>query len=310
SNTVTLSNNGNTAIAVAKIDGAWTVADETAVTINDWTTSANNYLKIYTTSAARHSGVWDTGGYRLATTTIFSIVEDYARIEGLQIDCNNGANDCVKLASTTSSGTINFDSMIIKNSGTGYAINAASTSNLSEVIIKNLLAYNLGNEGIYGNSSDIDNLKIYNSTIVKNNTNTAVSNTGIRYALAKNVAVFNYGGLDNNKNFLNLHADSANLICNDDSCTAYSNSTQTTQALIGLFTDFENYDYSIRNIYSDLCNTGLVITAVENDIAGVSRPRDSLYDIGAFEYNGPKPKYRIKSGGDGGIKMQGYIEFK
>ena len=58
-NCVRLSNAGNPAIAVARIDGAWTGADTSELNINGWTTSEYNYIKVYTTETARHQGKWD-----------------------------------------------------------------------------------------------------------------------------------------------------------------------------------------------------------------------------------------------------------
>ncbi len=77
---------GDTAYAVAKIDGTWSAADTTAVTIDGWETDADNYIKIYTTKTARHNGKWDEGKYRIETL-VDTIVnqEDYVRVEGLQI---------------------------------------------------------------------------------------------------------------------------------------------------------------------------------------------------------------------------------
>jgi len=67
-------------------------ADTTAVTIDGWTTSADNYIKIYTpqggtesNSSQRHSGKWDEGKYRLE----FSVEDPMAisvnnfRLEGI-----------------------------------------------------------------------------------------------------------------------------------------------------------------------------------------------------------------------------------
>jgi hypothetical protein len=73
--------------AVAKIDGPWTVADTTNVTIDGWTTDATRYIKIYTTAAARHNGKWDDNKYRLVSSSgsVIDINEDYVRIDGIQV---------------------------------------------------------------------------------------------------------------------------------------------------------------------------------------------------------------------------------
>ncbi|MFA7466613.1 MAG: hypothetical protein WCZ08_04365, partial [Parcubacteria group bacterium] len=62
-NYFTISDGGDSAIAVAKCRSSNGSAENTpvAVTISGWTTSATNYIKIYTDASAgdRHSGKWD-----------------------------------------------------------------------------------------------------------------------------------------------------------------------------------------------------------------------------------------------------------
>ena len=55
-------------IAIAQIDGAWNSPDTTAVAIDGWTTSAINYIRIYTTEEARHDGKWSDNAYRFKAT--------------------------------------------------------------------------------------------------------------------------------------------------------------------------------------------------------------------------------------------------
>jgi hypothetical protein len=80
---------GDNVIAVAKCRSTAGTADTTAVTIDGWTTSATNYIKIWTDPGEnyRHQGVWDEGKYRLSITSgnAMTILENYIRIEGLQV---------------------------------------------------------------------------------------------------------------------------------------------------------------------------------------------------------------------------------
>jgi hypothetical protein len=73
-------------IAIAE---CYTMEDTSAFTIDGWTTDATRYIKIYTPSAERHDGKWNTSKYRLVDTVNFNytilIVEDYVRIEGIQV---------------------------------------------------------------------------------------------------------------------------------------------------------------------------------------------------------------------------------
>jgi len=87
---------GDDPIAVSDISGTWSSADNTAVTIDGWTTSATNYIKIYTTGDARHAGVWDDTKYRLSISSnsgTLVINSSNVKIEGLQIEISTGAYD-------------------------------------------------------------------------------------------------------------------------------------------------------------------------------------------------------------------------
>lgn len=73
--------------AVAKCRATTGLADTSAVTIDGWTTSATNYIKIWTDPSEnyRHQGKWDDTKYRLETSTYaIANYEDYVRIDGLQ----------------------------------------------------------------------------------------------------------------------------------------------------------------------------------------------------------------------------------
>jgi len=76
----------------------------------------------------------------------------------------------------------------------------------------------------------------------------------------------------------------------------------------GVFTDYENYDFSIKDFSSPLFDAGVTITIVSKDILGTPRPYNDAYDIGAFEYTGRKAKYRFSPGGH--FKFQGHFKFR
>lgn len=63
-------------------------ADTTEVAIAGWTTDATNYIRIYTPTAERHTGLIGTG-YRLTNTTTFAailtITEENVRLEGVEL---------------------------------------------------------------------------------------------------------------------------------------------------------------------------------------------------------------------------------
>jgi hypothetical protein len=71
--------------------------DTSAVDFDGWTTDATRYIRIFTPTAERHDGKWDTSKYRLAVNAgfwyAFIAREDYTRVEGLQVHNTNTAFD-------------------------------------------------------------------------------------------------------------------------------------------------------------------------------------------------------------------------
>lgn len=91
----TISNTGDSAIAVAKCRTTTGAADTAAVTIDGWTTSATNYIKIWTDPSEnyRHQGKWDDTKYRLSVSNTDAVLirEDYVRLDGLQVSISGSA---------------------------------------------------------------------------------------------------------------------------------------------------------------------------------------------------------------------------
>jgi hypothetical protein len=100
--------------AEIKIDGTWSTADTAPVTIAGLTTDATRYLKIYTTAAARHKGVWSTGYYMLnvanATAITWTSVSN-VWIDGLQIGKSSESahyQDCIQGSGSVTETTNEF----------------------------------------------------------------------------------------------------------------------------------------------------------------------------------------------------------
>lgn len=68
-----------------------TNADTAAVTVQGWTTDSDSYVSIVADSEDRHAGVWSDSKYRLVVSDAIgiTIVEDYVRVDGLQIKVIN-----------------------------------------------------------------------------------------------------------------------------------------------------------------------------------------------------------------------------
>lgn len=151
-------------IAVAKCRCTGGTADTTAVTIDGWTTSATQYVKIWTDPAEsyRHAGKWEVGNkYRLSVQVSWSvvysidIVEQYVKIDGLQIEfldtggytftgpIRNAGNE-------TAQNVIISNCVIRKKPGSGYC-GSGITTNAYYGRIKSInnIIYDHGNAGIY-----------------------------------------------------------------------------------------------------------------------------------------------------------------
>ena len=173
SNHVTISNAGNPANAVAKIDGAWSAADTAAVEINGWTTGANNYVKVYTTDGARHNGT--AGSAYVLEPTVpadgILILESYTQIIGIEITnwttnfdgsydgIHIGAENCL------------IDSCLVHDDGHGSENNSdaggiqVDTASINAGIVKNCIVYNLARWGIAIHQANNSSLKVYNNTV-------------------------------------------------------------------------------------------------------------------------------------------------
>jgi len=130
--------------AVAKIDGAWTSADTTRFSINGWTTSLNNYIKIYTTPEARHTGKWDATKYRMEIpgATNYYIIENYenyVHIDGLQLSATappSGFQDAITAENLAGSGEILISNNIISLAGATNTGSGISTNSSPNIVVK------------------------------------------------------------------------------------------------------------------------------------------------------------------------------
>lgn len=118
--------------ALIEIDGDWSGgADTNAVTIAGWTTGASNYISVYTTNTARHTGKWDATKYVLSTSSgnVLSLAVDYIRLDGLQVKTTStGVARIITTATGVSSGSWLVKNCIMRG-------NAASSSRIDGFII-------------------------------------------------------------------------------------------------------------------------------------------------------------------------------
>ena len=144
-------------------------ADTTAVLIDGWTTGTNNYIKIYTTAAARHDGKWNEGKYRLnvVSGTTLTIGEYYVRIDGIQIHSGNVVSVYISTWGGGQSGDIRISNNIIQgNSNHAWSgdITSSTDDNYIIYVWNNIFYDDLSNGyGVYANRSTVT-WYVYNNT--------------------------------------------------------------------------------------------------------------------------------------------------
>lgn len=174
-------------IAVAQIEGRWINPDRSKLTIKDWVTDKDHYIKIYTTPESRHLGVWDDNRYRLEVDngTIFYINEDNVQIDGLLMFSNYNGNHSHAIVLTNGDGSVQdlrFSNNIIRghgayddnNSHFAFTTAGGDPASDSTVNIWNNIVYDFsgptGGSGIYAQKSTrtyyINNNTFYNCSKV------------------------------------------------------------------------------------------------------------------------------------------------
>ena len=163
--------------AVAKCRCTGGTADTTPVTIGGWTTSATDYIKIWTdpSEAYRHAGVWVTGNkYRLevGVNSGIAISEVHVHVYGLMISC---------------SGEDRFGLAVA-------AVGAASTTWAGFNIIKGDTTYTRGFHNEYAEAGSylyFWNNIIYNHYRGIHNTNTTAYIYNCTFTGCSNVGIYN-----------------------------------------------------------------------------------------------------------------------
>lgn len=173
-------------VRIGEIDGTWSSADTTAVTINGWTTDSTRYIIVRAVGTASHIGKWNTNAYKIVIINDngLTLDEDYSRVEGIQISATFSAgttqygafyalaNNCIFI-SCIAKGTSSGDSLGTKsgfrNAGTGtininciaFGFTGATNTTLSG--FQNGLIYNCTSYG-----SNLGFRRLTGTSIVKN----------------------------------------------------------------------------------------------------------------------------------------------
>jgi len=273
-------------ILTIEIDGTWSSADTTAVVVDGFTTSATYYLRIYTTTAARHVGVWNTGKYILlvSNASALQILDNYVQVDGLQITVP--AQNAADQDSIYTTGDLpNISNCIIRGSkSTTYrqtGINLYSAN--GPINIWNCIVYDQDNaessagRGIY--QAESGDVLVYSTTVIGGYR--CFRQVGGGIFVVKNC----YGG--------NPNADGQAYLGTTSMVTCGSSDTTGTAGLQNIAvntTQFVNVSVGTEDFH--LKGTGSALYSVGTNTSGDAAPmnfttdidaqtRDSTWDVGA-----------------------------
>jgi len=280
-----LTQQGSGQIEVAQIEGDWTYPETGfGIDLNSsvWTTSANNYIKIYTVGNARHSGVWNDNQYRLQQTAqyipAFYLETPYATIEGLQIFANMYTAAAIN---ASGNGQYNILSNIIKGANKagaqGIYLSASAQANIWNNIIYNFSGNN--NYGIKSNSI----ASIFNNTLANN----TIGIFGSVETTIVNNLIYGADAYDGSFSWASYNITYANecptgftnLVPPPDCLNNNKKNQDLISAFINLATNFhlKSGDDKAKEKGSDLS------AYFSKDIDDQKRPSNNLWDAGADE---------------------------
>lgn len=159
--------------------------DTTQITIDGWTTVATGYIRIYTPSAERHTGVLSSG-YRLvlnpAFDTVLRINEDFVRLEGIAVRHSTSAFNASERAIFNSNAGGTRDIRITECLVTGGITSIESSGGVLKAI--NTIVFG-GTNGISTSGGATNpNDAIYNCTVSA--TTNGITTDGSGTSLVKN----------------------------------------------------------------------------------------------------------------------------
>ncbi|MDP3790874.1 MAG: LamG-like jellyroll fold domain-containing protein [Candidatus Omnitrophota bacterium] len=274
-------------IAEAKIDGPWTSPDTTAVTIAGWTTGLNNYIKIYTTTAARHSGKWDTGKYRLSSGQALMVGEENVRIDGLQFSTSGSYGTTLGTSGLMSNLDVRISNNIFQGTNSQSQAGILISAGLSGTFkIWNNIIY--GMNGNNGHGMDFQQAGVtyyvYNNTVYSSNNN-------IRQRAGTVIAKNNISQIGASINYTGtFDASSTNNL--SSGTDAPGTNPQNSKTVSFISTTLNNEDFHLASTDVSAKDVGVSLSAdaslaFSDDIDG--QIRSGAWDIGADETTGGSP---------------------
>lgn len=278
---------------VINILGTWTAADTTAVTIDNPTTTAANYLLVRALGAARHTGKWTDTAYRLETVSGTSIIisNDYTQLKGLQVYQNHNANTSHGIDFRGREGIL-IESCIIKGNSAYARIQYGLYNDSYGTInaIRNTLIYDFV-DTTYARGASLSSA--FNESIEVSNLTIVNCGTGIHAGQDYRPKVFNtiVQNCANGFGGSLFNAASSNNVSDIAADAPGTNSFQATVA----FVDPTVGDFHLSPTDSIVMGAGVDLSAeFTTDIDGETR---TAWDIGADEYT--RPTYLVEQDFEG-----------
>jgi hypothetical protein len=269
----------NNKIAVGEIDGTWASADTTTVTVDGWTTDATRYIEVRAVGTARHAGKWDATKYRITATVPFSVVENYVRVSGLQLETSDAATGDIITSMSAETCEVILDGLLMKGAGASTSIRGFRTNSTGGTQvhkISNSVVFNLSGTGTIGFWHRIGVCYVYNCTVSGPEIGFNVSSG--RTIFAKNClaqgCADGFGGSGS-------WTDATNN-CSDIASDAPGSNPRTGTVS---FIDSANGDFRLAPSDTVARGSGVNLSAdatypFDTDIGGDRRP-SMLWDIGA-----------------------------
>ena len=278
-------------IAVAKIDGAWTSPDTTPVVIDGWTTSINNYIKVYTTTVARHDGKWNNGKYRLINSetgrALYTQVSNI-KIDGLQILNQPTWGYDQNAIDVQGSGEVSNN--IIKYAGSnGTDINGIYFAAVASVKIYNNMVYDTPKGITTWCGGDVLRCYVYNNTVINSSASGFKPHQWVDTLFINNIVQNSAIGYDvwsihNGQRISSAHPNSDYNI-SDIAGDAPNATFSTSSKIVSFISTFtKDFHLSSSDIVAKDAGKNLLSNpnlSFSNDIDG--QIRGSIWDIGADE---------------------------
>jgi hypothetical protein len=285
--------------------GSWTATDYQygQRSINGWTTYSTAPIVFTATGLARSTGSWDTTKYIFDGDgdggTVLGNYEGFVYIDGIQFWYNATSNggDTIRDYSTTTNDRLEVSNCFIKSNDKSRRGILCNNKSKKYVFWNNI--FDKCTQGIYAYAfTQQTTFYIYNNTVVNSSQS---ASAGIHLEPNDATKTYMYVTLKNNLvqyrpygdcyyllyTGTGLQLSSATNVSNDNTSpnTEYCNSTASfsnpnIQYYMLTSTDTTSLDKG-RNLSAD------VLFPFSTDIAGITRPSGTAWDIGASEYQYP-----------------------